>query len=240
MARRSARSSQSAALWFFGVLFLLGTLATMGGCTLLYVNPYLPINPFPPPQLPPQLTLPPTPTPLPIATLPPTWTPTATATATYTPTFTPSPTATPTPLVSPTPSATPTPWWRYELQPGTPFYVSSKMFHPEAGCQWLGVAGQIFDAQGAPLGPNSGLYVLVRGKLDGQPVEALGIPGLAPWYGPGGYEIKLADKPIASGGTLYIQLVDSQGYPLSNAYYFNTQDDCNANIVLINFVEVMP
>jgi len=237
MARRSSSSSQSSLLWFFGVLFLLGTLLTMGGCALLYLNPHLPINPFPPPELPPRLTVPPTPTPLPLATLPPTWTPTPTNTAT--PTITPTLTPTWTPTVPPTPgpSPTPTPEWRYVLQPGTPLYLSSREMHPNVGCNWLSVGGQIFDATNTPLGLDSGIYVLVRGILAGQNIEALGIPGLAPAFGLGGYEVKLADQPIASNGTLSIQLLDANGNPLSKAYYFPTYDDCDKNVVLINFIE---
>ncbi len=254
MAKRSSsrsarRDNKHALFWILGVLFLLGTLCTMGGCTVLLLNPYAAINPLPPPTLPPTVMLPPTPTPPPYPTLPPTWTPTATDTPTVTPTFTPTqtptatipPTVTPTPLpatasatVAAGPTATPLPF--FVLQAGNPAYQSSQVFHPEAGCNWLSVGGQVLEADGAPVATDPPLFVLVRGLLNGQPIDQLAVVGLAPQFGPAGYEAQLASSAVASSQAVFVQLLDINGYALSDPYFFDTYDDCQRNVVIMNFV----
>jgi len=62
--------------------------------------------------------------------------------------------------------------------------------------------------------------------------------GLADVYGPGGFEITLADKLVASEGTLWIQLLDQQNLPLSQRIYFNTYDDCERNLIIIYFDQI--
>ena len=202
------------------MLLLLSTLCMLSGFMMIFINPYVSFNPFPPPTLPPTLSFPTPTATLPVITLPPTWTPSPTIT----------PTATWTPVATPTPPFTPTPY-PYELQPGTPTYTTSKVFHSDAGCNWLGVAGQVLDANGQAVVVN----VIVRGELAGTPVELYTISGMATNFGPGGFDIQLADHPIASEHTLYIQLVDPNGIPISPQIYFDTHDSCDENIVLINF-----
>ncbi len=248
--RRRSPGDKRALLWLLGTLFLVGTLCTVGGCTALLFNPYLPFNPLPPPTLPPTLAPPPSPTLPPYPTLPPTWTPTATNTPTVTPTFTPTqtptatmpPTVTPTLAVSATPTTagtpvpTPTPLPRFVLQPGNPAYQSSQVFHPEAGCNWLSVGGQVLEADGAPIAPDPPVFVLARGLLNGQPIQELGVVGLASQFGPAGYEIPLGQTAVASSQAVYVQLVDANGYALSEPYFFDTYADCERNVVIMNFV----
>ena len=62
--------------------------------------------------------------------------------------------------------------------------------------------------------------------------------GTAPEYGKGGYEFVLADQPIASTNTLWIQLLDQADLPLSDKIYFSTYDTCEQNLILINFQQV--
>jgi hypothetical protein len=62
--------------------------------------------------------------------------------------------------------------------------------------------------------------------------------GLAPQYGQGGFEITLADRLIASNGTLWIQLLDQQNLPLSDRIFFDTYQDCQKNLVIIYFTQV--
>src|SRR3989304_4580193 len=87
------------------------------------------------------------------------------ATATQSPTPTPPPTATPDELGS-----------FFEIQEGSPSAVDSTVFHPELGCNFMGVAGQAFGANGAPI---ADLQVQVRGTLAGPPVDKTGLPGAA-------------------------------------------------------------
>ena len=71
-------------------------------------------------------------------TVVPTTTQTATLTATLKPTLT----------LTPTIAATTTPL-PYHLQSVNPVYLQN-FVHPEAGCNWMGVGGQVFDKQGDP------------------------------------------------------------------------------------------
>jgi hypothetical protein len=119
----------------------------------------------------------------------------------------------------------------YLVQKGTPIFVQN-FAHPSEGCQWLSIAGQVFDPSGNPV---KNLVVNVTGTLNGHPIDLLGLTGQADQYGPSGYEIQLGTAPQASTGTLSIQLLDLEGNPLSEKIPFNTSADCTQNVVLINF-----
>ncbi len=123
------------------------------------------------------------------------------------------------------------PEW-YTIQPGTPLATFNTP-HAAAGCYWLGVGGQVFGPDSAP---ELGVSILVGGTLDGYQVGSLGTTGMETNIGEGGYEVTLADHPVDSSGTLWIQVVDSIGKPLSAKIYFNTFNDCQRNFILINFV----
>ena len=152
--------------------------------------------------------------------------------STATPTGTAVPTATFTP--QPTFTATAVP---YQLQLMNPYYLSN-FTHPELGCNWLGVAGQIFSSGGQVQ-----LDILIKagGELDGKPiVEEMTMPladsevDLA--YGPGGYELTLAFSPVDSESTAWVQLFSLDGDPLSEKIYLTTYDDCQKNLILMNFI----
>jgi len=117
-------------------------------------------------------------------------------------------------------------------QAGTPSYLINYL-HPEAGCNWLGVVGQIFDLNGKPV---IGKIIEINGKFDGTEILGLGLTGSANYLGPGGYEIKLADAPKSSTSPLRIQVFNSEGTPLSDPLSFSTYNDCNKNLIIINFL----
>lgn len=119
----------------------------------------------------------------------------------------------------------------YVVQPGTPTQVTNFLF-PDAGCSYLGIAGQVFDINGQPV---EGLIVEVSGQLDGNEVLQLVLTGSSTRLGPGGYEIRLAERALASEATLSIQVFDLAGLALSDAIAFNTSDACDANQILLNF-----
>jgi len=144
---------------------------------------------------------------------------------------TPSPTETPVLPTDPTPTLVPDVW--YIIQPGTPLATYNTP-HAAAGCSWLGVGGQVFGADSVPV---LGLSILVGGTLDGYRVGSLGNTGMETNIGEGGYEITLADYPVDSSGTLWIQIVDSIGKPLSEKVAFDTVNDCERNFILINFIQ---
>lgn len=224
------------------ILVLLVTLAVAVVFLVVFINPHAPINPFPPPELPPAAALP-TATPTPLIQLPPTWTPSPTSepTATHTPkpTSTSPPTVTPFSLfpASPTPVQTQiTTGKPFVVGPGTPLGTSSQAFHPDKGCNWLGVAGQVFDLTGRPL---SGLQVRVKGVLAGKPVDLLSLTGVTAAYGTEGfYEFELNDQPVASHQALWVQLEDQGGLPMSDKITFDTFDNCEKNLIFVNFVQV--
>ena len=157
---------------------------------------------------------------------------TATAAETLTPSFTPTKTLTATPVKTATPVDTATPM-PYTLQVEAPVYIKN-FVHIDAGCDWLGVAGQVFDANGDPV---LNLVLVAAGTLNGKTINLTAVTGIpeADVYGPGGYEIQLAGEALASSQSLNIQVFDLQGNALSEAYVFNTYADCTRNLAIINF-----
>lgn len=164
----------------------------------------------------------------------------ATMTSPPAPTSAPTGTATVTPVVV---SATNTPQpaltlaiegAAFTLAGGSPVYTVN-FAHPEAGCGWLGLAGQVFDAQAVPL-PN--LLVVVEGYLGETPVEGLALTGSSPAYGPGGYEIVLGSLPVESSKALTVSLFDLEGNLLASRVALDTYADCGKNLILVNFEAV--
>lgn len=120
----------------------------------------------------------------------------------------------------------------YVLQPGNPIYLAN-FTDPEAGCRWLGVAGQVFGVDGAAV---QGLIVMVgQDSLEGDD-EFSTLTGLAQAYGPGGYEIVLLDQAVETSATYWVQIYDNGGTPVTERVGFDTFEDCERNLVLMNFV----
>jgi len=118
-----------------------------------------------------------------------------------------------------------------------PYYLSN-FTHQELGCAWLGIAGQIFSSGGQVQ-----LDILIKagGEMDGNPVEEemtmpMADPVIDLAYGPGGYELTLAFSPVGSESTAWIQLFSLDGDPLSEKIYLTTFDDCQKNLILMNFI----
>lgn len=199
----------------------------------------MPLNPFPPPPTP---LLFPTATITPIQ-LPATWTatnpPQTTATDTPPPTFTLMPTGTSFSLVPPT--QTP----KVSATPSVPFsatvqYIASTIIHPEAGCNWLGIGGTVSDSSGADI---ISMVIRLSGTLNSQsvPTNSVTVSGLYKAYGASGFEFNLGNildlttVPVNSNHTLYLQVLDQAGLPLSDNIYVNTYSDCSKNLVLVHF-----
>ena len=139
------------------------------------------------------------------------------------------PTAT---LANMTVTATLIPQPIFKPQDGNPIYLPN-FAHPESECQWLGIAGQIFDSQGFKVME----LTLIAGdgnNAEEQPWSTQ--TGLAQAYGPGGYEIQISDIPQDTSGRFWVQVLDQYGDPLSERIFFTTFDDCSRNLVLLNFV----
>jgi hypothetical protein len=218
-------------LWdMLSILTLLITVCIGVYFLLIFADPMSELNPLKPvdPNLPPTFTI----TPL---QLDPTWT----ATATIPPTITETPRWTITPYFSPTivslitPSVTPT----FTATPKAPFsatvtYIASTIFHPEEACNWLGVAGTVVDTKNADI---TRMSIRLTGTLNGKRVDMLLMSATAPQYGVSGFEAFLGTVPISSNDTLYLQLLDQTGLPLSANVYIDTFNDCNKNLVLVRF-----
>ncbi len=244
-ARRSRPGSRvAAALWnVLTILVLFSLLLVSGLFLLIFIDPQTGLNPFPPPVAPQFAVLPtlgPTDTPLPTPTWTATYTPEPTATYTPRPTATLPPTATFFSLITPsnTPTATvPVQGYSFEIQQGSPVAIAN-IYHPELGCNWMGVGGQALDLSG---GPMTGLVIRLGGTLQGRPMpDSMSLTGVEVNYGRAGYEFTLADKPIKSQNTLWLQLLNQAGVPLSEKVYFDTYEDCNRNLIVINFKQVRP
>lgn len=118
-------------------------------------------------------------------------------------------------------------------QPGSPIHIHAWSHD----CSWLGVAGQVFNKTGQPV---EGLVIEAGGKLGEQDVLGLSITGIESLYGPGGYEIKLSEKPVASSQSVWIQIKNASGDLLSDKVFLKTMEDCNQNLIIMNFIEKDP
>lgn len=222
--------------------FVMASLVGASGFAAVFANPalievvdpYIPVALEPGPTLEPTLGFP-TVTNTPEIYLPPTWTPTLSETPTSTPTETPTPeptaTETPTPT-TPTPGPSPT-GAPFAIQPGSNVLVAN--FANDLACSWMGVAGQVFDKDRGPL---VGITVHVEGQLAGQLVNIDSVTGSNPRVGPAGYTIDLSDRPIATSATMWVQLRDTAGLPLSDPVYITTSDQCDKNLVFINWIQI--
>lgn len=169
-------------------------------------------------------------------------------------TATPSPTATlagsavvqdvtatlqPTELSTPTATATLTQTPTLEQMPFIPFgdpeLLSSDLLLPNLGCDWLVIAGEVWDLKGEPV---IGLTLHLFGEIGGVEVDQQVVSGSAITYGESGYEFRLEGLVVNSWDTLFLQLVDTNGLPLSNPYGLRTYDDCQKNMILINLKQV--
>ncbi len=158
---------------------------------------------------------------------------TASPTLTYTHTLqsTLTFTVTPSPTISPTPTR--------ELRPfildGEQEATNIELIRPQLNCNWLVVAGQVWDLQGDPI---PGLTLHLFGEIAGFSIDQVRVSGSAPAYGDSGFEFALEGLVLASQNSLSIQLEDTNGIPLSYPYAIETFNDCQRNLILTNFKKV--
>lgn len=154
-------------------------------------------------------------------------------TETIFPPLTIAPILTDLPTTNPTATFSPT-RFPLSLQAGTPVYIKN-FAYPDAGCQWFGLAGQVFNQSGTPV---INLIVSIKGKLGNNQIDRLTMTGLKEGdsYGPGGYEIKLANSPVSSEDAIFLQVFDLDAIPLSRNIAIDTFQDCDKNLIIVNFV----
>lgn len=179
----------------------------------------------------------PTDTPTPTASLTPSISPTFTASPTFTLsptntlppptatfTWTPTPIPSDTPLPSPTPTASPTVHHAFMVQPDS--VILRENFGNAAGCNWQGLAGLVTTDRGEPV---IGVEVRVRGE--GANLAALS--GTATFYGPSGWEIKVADQPNTGRYVVELWVAGQQASPSQEIVFPGV---CQQNLAMINFI----
>lgn len=183
-------------------------------------------------------------------TLNPTWTASPTSeeqgpTATWTPSVTPTPTVTDTPLTpraTSTPTATETPEasptspptitptrapFDYALRNGSITYTSN--FANNAGCDWAGIAGVIFDTGGNP-------QLAVTVEVSSGDFRQTVVSGSNTSYGTSGWEVYLNNEPIDQ--TFFVQLLSSTGTALSPRVEVKMVDSCQSNLAFLVFDQI--
>ncbi|MBN1537294.1 MAG: hypothetical protein JW908_11225 [Anaerolineales bacterium] len=236
--QRPARNIINVLVNILTVFVLIGTLCNGGIMASIFLNPYSGFNPFPPPTLPSVMVMPSL-TPTAVQVLPPTWTPIPSATPLPSNTPLPEqPTVTPMPVytASITPTNPPADAMPFALNAGSPVAISSVAFHPEAGCNWMGIAGQVLNMSGAPV--STGVIIRVSGELGGVKKDITSLTGTARQYGEAGYEIVLGTTPIESRNSLWVQLLDQAGLPMSPRVVFDTYASCDQNLIFITFKQI--
>ena len=179
------------------------------------------------------LAVPPTTTSLPGNTRLPTSTPSLVPTLpsrTPTPTHTPTPSNTPTPTPTgptPTPSATRSAF-PFTKTDNSPFYLQN--YANTAGCNWLGVAGEVLDLNRNPVSPGS--YVV---HVWGSDIDERLLVGSAPAYSPSGWEQFLFDSPVIRDYN--VQLETPNGTAVSQIYRVQTRSSCNENLLRLDFTQ---
>jgi len=235
--KSSGLSTLAFGVWdILTVLVLLVTLCLGVYFVSIFINPGSSVN-----LLKPAWTPTPTITP---RQLEPTWTPTATEiilpTTTLAPSLTAPATFTPANLVpatatsvaSATLSATPTP---KALFSASSINSIESIIIPhllDSGCNWQGVGGTVDDQNGSSI---IGIVVRLAGIYNGKSIELTTVSGISPEYGKSGYEFVLGDIPVNSNDSVYVQLLDQAGLPLSDQIYIDTSSDCKKNLVLVRF-----
>ena len=200
------------------------------------LNPFVPNTPVPPPATAtwtpigyaatwtPTVTLPPTDTNTPRPTYTLVSSPTAfkifTATPNYTPTLVLTSTRTPRPTGAP-----------YAV---TVKYIESTTFRADTSCNSLYIAGKALEANNTPA---LGKVVKLGGGIPGKTLSPImtTLTGINKIYGESGFEFDLKVAPVSSTQSLWIQIYDQTGAPLSEQFKLATYADCKKNLVLVTF-----
>lgn len=108
----------------------------------------------------------------------------------------------------------------------SPHYLQN--FANNAGCNWLGIAGEVFGLDNEPVP-----YGEYRVHIWDSGIDARVTVGDAPAYGPSGYEQFLFDAPRLQEHN--IQLETATGTAVSQAYRVRTRASCNQNLLYFVF-----
>ena len=145
------------------------------------------------------------------------------------------PSDTPIPTQTIPPTQTSTPWSAAFVIRGTPEAFPHTLLYNRYACEeYLFIGGELWDLREAPL---QGLIVRLTGTYGGGVVDFSSESGEMDIYGESGYGFVLENKQIRVD-TLYIQLFDSHGNPLSAKVKLTISGECDGNLLLVNYKQV--
>ncbi len=211
------------------LLFVGGAIGLIALVALLVWNPYLPFNFLPP------ATVAPTPTLFQLAA------PAGKPTATRVPTTAPFSAGATTATLQPNPTgltalpAGPTPLTTF------PFTIQNEAVtysrHPK-GCNGLWLVGQVFNLSQQPLvcGPLGRPLPCLPVQVVGDNFSTIQFTGSATQWGPSGYEVLLNSTPIEA--EFEVQLLNTNGQPLSEPIVVRTLASCDQNVAVVNFIQI--
>lgn len=114
----------------------------------------------------------------------------------------------------------------FTIQGAGPSFMPQYVY-PAAGCNWLGIAGQVFGLQGEELSQNLVVHVWGDGRDD---IVTVG-QSLA--YGESGWEVFLGNETKAA--TYHVQLLHQDARQLSDVVTVRFDDSCAGNLAMVYF-----
>lgn len=112
-----------------------------------------------------------------------------------------------------------------------PFVHEEILYAPNSnqlGCNWWSIAGTVTDMNGNPING-------YRVRVIGEDLNEVVFSGASQAFGEGGYELPLVGTPQQAQFT--VQLFSPEDIALSDEIDVITQDSCDANVAIINFVQ---
>ncbi|MCK5920901.1 MAG: hypothetical protein KAG66_08160, partial [Methylococcales bacterium] len=103
-------------------------------------------------------------------------------------------------------------------------------FANNAGCDWMGMAGEVLDLNGNPV-PNGSYRIHVWGSGIDNRVTV----GSAPDYSPSGWEQFLFSSPVVRNYDIQLETIN--GTAVSQVHNVTSRASCNQNLVRFDFTQ---
>lgn len=133
------------------------------------------------------------------------------------------------------PTQTSTPWSASFVIRGTPEAFPHTLLYDRYTCEeYLFIGGEVWDLREAPL---KDLTVKLTGTYGGGVVDLSSKSGEVEIYGQSGYGFVLDNQQMRTE-SLYIQLFDTNGNPLSAKTQLTVSGQCDGNLLLVNYKQV--
>ncbi len=145
------------------------------------------------------------------------------------------PTNTPVPTQTIRPTSTSTPRSAAFVIRGTPEAFPHTLLYDRYNCEdYLFIGGEVWNLSESPL---KGMIVKLTGTYGNGVVDLSSESGEVDIYGQSGYGFVLDNQQIQTE-SLYIQLFDPQGNPLSAKVKLSISGECDGNLLLVNYKQV--